>query len=271
MRRAAWLAVLAVSGASFFGLSFVNAWIVHDRELLGEGYRHLETMVGAWRTRGVPVLSVAAILALAVAAMAAAGLVRRRPPPGRWLLVGSVGVVALSVAAAVPIGQTGHASSVDLRVGPLGAAGIGLAAVMTVASVAITASSRTALAGLLAGGLVVAGAAVGIRWLELHAAEGTGAHWADGSYARPAEGALPAMTLTVEDGRYRLGERWAGTWEGSGWTVVLDGDPACPDSRGAYHAHGEGDADLRFVKVVDTCDEGARAEALEAGIWQREP
>jgi hypothetical protein len=271
MSRAAWLAVLAVSGAAFFGLSFVNAWIVHDRELLGEGYRHLETMVGAWRTRGVPVLTVAALLALVVAATAAAGLVRSRPPAGRWLLLGSVGVAALSVAAAVPIGQSGHASSVDLRVGPLGAAGIGLAAVMALASVAIAAPSGRALAGFLAGGLVVAGAAVGIRWLDLHAAEGTGAHWADGTYARPAEAGFAAMTLTVEDGRYRLGGRWAGTWEGSGWTVVLDDDPACPDSRGAYHAHGEGDADLRFVKVVDTCEEGARAEALEAGTWRREP
>ena len=52
---------------------------------------------------------------------------------------------------------------------------------------------------------------------------------------------------------------------------MVDDDPACPDSRGAYHAHGVDDEDLRFVMVVDTCEDGARAADLETGIWERDP
>jgi hypothetical protein len=271
MRRDGWLALLVLSGAGFFGLSFVTAWIVHDRELLGEGYRHLETMVGAWRGRGVPVLTAAAVLALLVAVVGAASAARRRPPPGPWLLAGSVAVAALALAALVPLGQSGHASSVDLRPGPLGFAGVGLGVAMVVASAAVARPSGGVTVALLAGALLVVSASVAVRFLDLQVAEGSGMHWADGTYRRPAADGMEAMTLTVEDGNFRLGDRWAGTWEGSGWTVILDDDPACPGSRGAYHAHGEGQADLRFVKVVDTCEDGARAAALEAGIWARQP
>ena len=41
--------------------------------------------------------------------------------------------------------------------------------------------------------------------------------------------------------------------------------------RGTYHAHGAADDELRFVKVVDMCDDGARAADLETGIWERDP
>ena len=52
--------------------------------------------------------------------------------------------------------------------------------------------------------------------------------------------------------------------------MVIDDDPACPGSRGTYHAHGEADEGLRFVKVVDTCADGARARDFETGIWLRD-
>ena len=77
------------------------------------------------------------------------------------------------------------------------------------------------------------------------------------------------MTLTGET--YVIGERWSGVFESSGWTVVLDDDPACPAARGTYHAHGVDEEDLRFVMVVDPCMDGARATDLEAGTWERAP
>jgi hypothetical protein len=52
--------------------------------------------------------------------------------------------------------------------------------------------------------------------------------------------------------------------------VTIDNDPACPDARGTYHAHGEGEADLSFVMVVDPCRDGERAADLETGIWERD-
>ena len=111
----------------------------------------------------------------------------------------------------------------------------------------------------------------GGRWLGLQLAEGTGRHWSEGSYTRVATDGEETETLTIEGETFAIGDRWGGRWEWSGWTVVVDDDPACPDSRGTYHAHGAGDEDLRFVKVVDTCAEGARAADLETGIWERDP
>ena len=81
----------------------------------------------------------------------------------------------------------------------------------------------------------------------------------------------PAETLTIAGDHVTIGDRWEGTWEWSGWTVTVDNDPACPDSRGTYHARDAGEENLRFVKVVDTCAEGARAADLETGIWVRVP
>ena len=266
-----WLIALGAAGLAIFALSFVNAWITHDRELLGEGYRHLTTLLGAWQTRGMPVLTVGALTALVVGIGALASAWRPRAVPASILLAGSAVVLGIVGSVAVPVGQTGHASSVRMSLGPLLPVGILLAALMVVAGAAIARPPASAFAALFVVGILAVGGGVAGRWVGLQWAEGTGEHWADGSYARAAAGELPAATLTIEDGRFTLGERWAGTWESSGWTIMLDGDPACPDSRGTYHAHGEGEADLRFVMVVDTCEDGARAAALEAGIWVRAP
>jgi len=270
MTRHHWLLLVAVCGAAIFALSFVNAWIVLDRELRGEGYRHAITTVSAWRSVGLPVLAVGAIAALATAAWAA--LVLRAPARPDWpLIAGSTGVLAVLLATAVPVGQDAHASSVDLSAGPLLPVGIALAAGMLAGSLAVAhPSARTVVAAAAFGALVLAGATGG-RWLGLQVGEGTGRHWSEGTYTRAATDGETTETLTIGDGTFAIAERWGGQWEWSGWTVVLDEDPECPDSRGTYHAHGVADEDLRFVKVVDTCEDGARAADLETGIWKRDP
>ena len=102
MTRSRWLVAIVIAGAAVFALSFVNAWIVHDRELRGEGYRFVQHFLSAWRGVGMPVLTMAAATALATAAWAAAVL--RRPSLAAWpLMAGSVLVLGLMVAVAWPI------------------------------------------------------------------------------------------------------------------------------------------------------------------------
>lgn len=270
MSRSRWLLAIAVAGVAIFALSFVNAWIVHDRELRGEGYRFVQYFLSAWRGVGMPVLTVAAVAALATAAWAVAVL--RRPSLAAWpLMAGSVLVLGLMVAVAWPISQDGHASSVDLTPGLLLPAGMLLGAVMFGGSMALVQPSRRdrLLLSIVAVVVIVGGA--GARHLGLQLAEGTGRHWSEGTYTRPATGGREAATLTIGDGTFRVDDRWSGTWEWSGWTVIVDDDPACPGSRGTYHAHGEEDEGVRFVKVVDTCADGERAADFETGIWERAP
>jgi hypothetical protein len=173
----------------------------------------------------------------------------------------------------VPIGQEGHASSVALTPGWVGGAGALLAVALVAAAAAVARPSGRAVAALFVVGGVVLLGGVGGRWFGLQAAAGTGQHWSDGSYTRPATEAHESETLTISSGRFEISDRWSGAWGASGWTVVLLDDPACPDARGTYHAHGEGDegVDLRFVKVVDPCRDGERAADLEDGIWRRDP
>lgn len=270
MTRSRWLVAIALAGGAIFALSFVNAWIVHDRELRGEGYRFVQYFLSAWRGVGMPVLTVAALTALATAGWALAML--RRPSLAPWpVLVGSLLVLGLMVATAWPIAQDGHASSVDLSPGLLLPVGMVLGAVMFGGSMSLVRPSRRGrlVLALAAVAVIVAGA--GARNLGLQLAEGTGRHWSEGSYTRPAVGGLPPATLTIGDGTFRMDDRWSGTWEWSGWTVIVDDDPACPSSRGTYHAHGEEDDALRFVMVVDTCGDGARAADFVTGIWDRVP
>ena len=270
MTRSRWLLAITVAGIAIFALSFVNAWIVHDRELRGEGYRFVQYFLSAWRGVGMPVLTVAALVALATAGWAVA-ILRRSALPAWPLMAGSVLVLGIMVAVAWPLSQDGHASSVDLSPGLLLPVGMVLGAVMFGGSMAVARPSRRdrLVLALVAVAVIVAGA--GARHLGLQLAEGTGRHWSEGSYTRPATGDRPAATLTIGDGTFRVDDRWAGTWEWSGWTVIVDDDPACPGSRGTYHAHGEADEGLRFVKVVDTCADGERAADFETGIWARVP
>jgi hypothetical protein len=270
-RRA--LLVVAIAGAALVALSFLNGWIVHDREIRGEGYRHSETLLNAWRSAAIPVLSLAAIIAAGTAVAALVIMARPGALP-RWLLVAcAVAVFALVASSLVPLSWDGFATSIDLRPGSLAAIGLILAVVMLVAAWLAAGIGRGAAVAIAIGGLVVAGAAVGGRWTVLTVSGPSNQAWQDGTYVRSA-GDLPPLTLTIEDGTYRIDERWAGTWNGSGgWTIALDDDPACPDSRGAYHARGEGqdEMDLRFVRIVDTCGDGERAADLEGGTWVRQP
>ena len=107
MTRSRWLAAIALAAVALFALSFVNAWIVHDRELRGEGYRFVQYFLSAWRGVGMPVLTVAAVTALATAGWATAVL--RRPSLAAWpLMAGSVVVLGLMVATAWPLAQDDH-------------------------------------------------------------------------------------------------------------------------------------------------------------------
>jgi hypothetical protein len=130
-------------------------------------------------------------------------------------------------------------------------------------------------AGVIVAGAVVATVAFGIaaggRWYGLQLAEGDGRHWSDGSYTRAATDDQPTETLTFDGDTITIGDRWSGTLDWSGWVVNIEDDPACPDARGSYHAHGVGEDDLRFVRLIDTCRDGERAADLETGIWERVP
>jgi hypothetical protein len=198
-------------------------------------------------------------------------LLRRAALPAWPLVPTSAIVVGLVIAAAWPVSQDMHTSSVDLSIGPVLPVGLVLAIAMLVGSVAVVRPSRLVLVAVAGIGVVALAVGAGGRWLGLQLVEGTGRHWSEGDYVRAATDGEPEEVLTIGEGTFAVSDRWTGTWEWSGWTVVVDDDPACPDSRGAYHAHGVGEEDLRFVKVVDTCQDGARAADLETGIWERRP
>jgi hypothetical protein len=270
MTRGRWLLLVAVAGAALFALSFVNGWIVHDRELRGEGYRFVQVTLSAWRSAGMPVLTVGAVAALLVAAWAAASVGTPRLP--RWpVLVGSVVVLAIVASVAVPIAQRGQASDVDLSPGLLLVPGLVLAAAMALGAVRAVGPSRRALLGAGAIGVAVLAGSLAGRWAALHWGEGDNRFWEVGSYTLAAADGGP-VTITLEEDAYRIGDAYAGSLDWSGWTVVLHDDPACPDARGTYHARSAGaESAIRFVKVVDICRDGERAAILERGTWERDP
>lgn len=270
MTQARWLWLVAAAGVTLFALSFVQGWIVQERELRGEGYRYVQVMLSAWRGVAIPVTAAAAVGALVTALWAAARATFSPRVTALVLVLGSALVVGLIGASAWPVMQSGHASTVRLSIGWLLPVILAVGLVMLWASIAAGRPSRRVL--VAAGGLALVAmvAGTGGRWLTLQLAEGTGRHWEVGSYTRPATDGAPAETLTLDGQTFSVSERWSGTFESSGWTVVFDNDPACPDARGTYHAHQVGEEDLRFVKVVDTCLDGERARDLETGTWERD-
>lgn len=271
MTERRWLSVVTIAGIALFGLSFLDGWIFKLREVRGEGYRFVETMYGAWRGVGIPVLTVAAVLAMVVAVAAGLRLTRRWRTPDLLLLAGSAAVLGLVLATAWPVSHDTHASTVDLTASWLLPVGALLALAMLVASLAVAAGGRRVLlsAAVLTVGVLALGAVA--RWQLLAASEGTGRHWTEGRYTRNATGDQPTETLALSDTTYAIAGRWAGEIEWSGWTISFFDDPACPGSRGTYHAHDAGGEDIRFVKLVDTCLDGERAADLETGVWRREP
>ena len=271
MSRRSWLAVMAVAGILTFALGLVDGWIVHDREVRGEGYRVVQVVLGAWEERGFPILAAGTVVALVVgigAAMAGAG---RAVVPGWLLVVGACLALGILASGAFPVSQDSLASSVDLSFGWPLAVAVGLATVMVAAG--LLAFRPPAGVAVVAAALVVVAfsAGAGGRWYGLQLAEGDGRHWSDGSYTRTATGEEPTETLTFAGDTITIGDRWSGSLDWNGWVVNIVDDPACPDARGTYHAHGEGEEDLRFVKVIDTCRDGERAADLETGIWERVP
>ena len=270
MTRARWLWLVALAGIAIFALSFVQGWIVQERELRGEGYRFVQIMLSAWRGFAMPVSALAAAGALGVALLAAGSALGRLHLPPWALLAGSAFVAGLVAASAWPVMQSGHASTVRLNPAWLLPIVVVLAIGMVVGSAAAVRPSRRVAIGAALVGLVAAGGGASARWLGLQLVEGTGEHWEVGSYTRPAIDGEPTETMTLTEETYVIGDRWSGTFESSGWTVVFDHDPACPGSRGTYHAHGVEEEHLRFVMVVDTCLDGERAADLQAGIWQRD-
>ena len=273
MTRTRALVLIALAGAAIGVLSLVDAWIVHDREVRGEGYRDVLTALSPWEGVAVPVLTLGVIAAVATGGVALASL-RRRDALPRWALpLGSILALAVVGATFVPIGQDGHASSIDLTIGWAGVIGVGLTAVMVACALWVVRPRRRHLVALGIVALIVLGGAAGGRWAVLQVDAGSNEAWSDGSYTRAATDGQPAEVMTLGDGRFEIGGRWSGTWESLGWTVVISDDPACPDTLGTYHVHGHPEAldeDLRFVMVVDPCRDGERAEDLETGIWERD-
>lgn len=266
--------MIVVAGIALAVLSLIDGWIVHDRKVLGEGYREVVTALGAWDVLIVPALTAGVVAALLTAVAAAARMLGAgdRRLAGA-LLVGSTMGLGLMAVSLIPLSQIGQASRVDLS--PGWAVIVGVVLTVIILSAALIADWPGGRPAAMLGGLLVVAVAIGIgsQWLVLQARGGSNEAWAPGSYTRETAGE-PPLTLSIAGGRYTIGDRWSGTWESSGWIVVLDNDPACPDSRGTYHAHGYPDAldqDLRFVKVIDTCEDGARADALETGVWRRDP
>ena len=181
----------------------------------------------------------------------------------------AVATLALLIASAIPIGQRGHASLVDIGPGPILLVAIGLATVSVAANLYVAPPSRGVLLALLTVGILAVPVGAASRLLALNLAEGDGRHYTDGSYTRVDPPA--AETLTLSDGSYQIGDAWSGRFEGSGLVVALTDDPACPDARGSYHvwAAGAGDA-IRWETIIDTCADGARSAAL-VGTWARTP
>jgi hypothetical protein len=269
--RTRWLWLVAAAGLAIFAISFVQGWIIHERELRGEGYRFVRTFLSAWRGVAIPVTAAAAVIALATAMSAAAIARLGSRVPTALLVIGSGVVVALIGASALPIMQDGHASSVTLGPWWILPIALALGLLMVVATVAAVRPTRRVVAAAAVLAVVAFAGGAGGRWLGLQLAEGGGGHWEVGSYTRTATDGQATETMTLTADSYRIADRWSGTFESSGWTVVLDDDPACPSARGTYHAHGVDEADLRFVMVVDPCMDGARAADLQTGNWIRDP
>lgn len=273
MGRTRWLAVLTATGAAVLALSFVRAWIAHDRILNGEGYREVLTTVNAWGSVAVPILSAGIVIAVTVALGGLWSLRRHDARFDLLLAFGAALAFGLVAATLVPVSQAGQASRIDLSPGWAAVAGTAGVAVMVVAAIAMARPGRTQALGLVMVVVVVLPLAAGGRWLGLQEREGSNQAWSDGSYTRAASDGLPAMTLVIDDGTYRIGDRWSGRLEGLGRNLSFIDDPACPGARGTYHAHGDPrplDPDLRFVKLIDTCGDGERARVLTTGIWLRD-
>lgn len=256
-----WLAVAGLALA-LVALSFVPAWLLHHRELSGEGYRSLVIGLTAWQLRSgsLPVLGAAVVVTGLAAAVALA-----LPAARGWAIVGVAGSLGLLLAGLVPLTQVGHVSRIWINPGwALGVAILLVAASSALAVRTARPSRRVMVAAAVALVLAAAGG-LGIRALQLHLFEGPSPNWSDGAWER-IDGRGGALVL--DDGTFRLGG-WSGTMEPAGINVILTEDPACPDARGFYRVRNV-EGGVLWEKVVDVCADGARAAELE-GVWREAP
>jgi hypothetical protein len=264
-----WLIVAA--GLAIGGLSLVPGWLVHTREILGEGTREVVTRLSPWQGQAVPVLATGVLVEVLVAVAAALQLARPSEFGRRALGTAALVGLGLLLGATLPVAQSGHASGVTMTPAWPLAAAILAGAVALASSLLAAPLSRRAAAPLLGLTLAVALGAAGARWMELNLAEGNGRHWSDGAYTRHAVGGQVTETLTLRAGTYSAGTRWSGTFEASGLVIVLTGDPVCPGDRGSYHVRSVGQTqDLTWDAIVDVCAHGDRARDFETGIWVRD-
>ena len=199
MNRRTWLAIMAVAGIGIFALAFVDGWIVHQRELRGEGYRLVEVVLGVWEERGLPIVAIGTIVALLVGIGATLAWAGRTAVPGPLLLVGAFLSLGILASGAFPVSQDSLASSVDLSIGWPLAVAIALSVIMVLAGFLAFRPRSTILAAGAVIAVVAFAAGSGGRWYGLHLAEGDGRHWSDGSYTRTALGGQPTETLTFDD------------------------------------------------------------------------
>ncbi len=262
------IAVLGVLGIA--GLSFVPAWLAHDRVLLGEGPRHVNTQLDAWSSQSFPILAAGVMLVVLGAALAAARVGGARRVGQWWAFIAVCAGLGLLASGLGPVSQQGHATGVTLAPEWALIVSVGLGVVAAVALMAAGPMPRTVLATGAALLIVLGAAGWGGRQVELNLAEGTGRHYSTGSYTRQATGGEPTETLTFTDTTLTVGDRWSGAYVGSGRVVSITGDPACPDARGSYHVDAAADGGITWEMIVDTCASGARAKDLTTGTWARD-
>ena len=263
--RPAWMWALLGLAFLVVALSFVPGWLVHEREVRGEGYRTFAIGLTAWQLRSgsLPVIG-GAVLATLGAGVAAVTL----PTTRRGLLVGLCVAAGLLAAGLLPIGRLGHITHVWLYPGWLLAVGIALVGGMAVIAYRGARPPRRVLAMSAAALVVAVLVGGGGRLLQLELSEGADPHWSDGSYSR-VDGGTGDDALVIEDGTFSV-DPWSGDIEAAGINVILTGDPGCPDARGFYRVRPADGGDVLWEKVVDVCANGARAEALD-GVWRRNP
>jgi hypothetical protein len=259
-----WALAMFVIGLVVLALSPVPGWLIHHRELQGEGYRTLTVGLTAWQLRSgsLPVVGGAVVVSAALGIVAVS-----MPGARRWLPVGAALALGLLVAGLAPLAQEGHISRINISPGWALFVGIALAAAML--GLALRGGghpSRGLLAGAAVTLLVASAGGYSVRAVQLDLFEGPSVHWSDGEHRR-ADGAHE-LVLTLRDGTYQLG-RWAGTMEAAGINVILTEDPACPESRAMYRVRAVSDGTL-WERVVDLCADGERAAELE-GVWVPAP
>lgn len=256
--RPRWAQVTLGLGIAVLALSLAPGWLVHNRTVGGEGFRTLTLLLNAWQLWSVPVLSMAAVMA------ALAGVAAVLPAPDRrWLPTMAAGPLGLLAAGLVPLSHSAHVTSVSVTPGWILFVTLAAVAGMLVLLLRGLRPPRGFVV-LAAAVLLVAGIGGGLlRLVQVQLAEAVSTHWSPGSYSRQADG--QSLQLTLGADHYATGA-YSGDLETAGISIILTGDPACPDARGFYHVRSAGEGAILLERVIDVCADGDRAAALD-GVW----